>query len=367
MKKYAIRQCFLICILLFTVLFVGAQSHRPEVLPITTAEGESEAAIVSAAKKSGSYATFDTSAESAIVIEKSTGRVLYEKNADKKMEPASCTKILTALTVLQNSEPAELVCVPREAVGVEGSSIYLKEGEHLTVEELLYGLMLQSGNDAAVALAMHVGGSVDAFLQKMNQVAEAAGAVSSHFATPNGLHDDTHYTTARDLANITRAALQNEAFQTIVSTKSKTISNEFGEYDRVLVNKNKLLKLFDGADGVKTGFTKKAGRCFVGSATRNGMQLICVVLRCGPMFEDTSSLLTKAFDTYRLSSVLPRRYYVLKGEDRYATNVGFSYPCTESEREELHLQANFEGQTPKLQVFLRNDLIFSTELYKINS
>jgi len=186
---------------------------------------------------------------------------------------ASTTKIVTALTVIRNTDLDEVVEIPKAACGIEGSSIYLREGEHLTVRELLYGLMLRSGNDCAVALALHTSGSVEAFAELMNTTAVELGCENSNFVNPHGLHDDRHYTTALDLAAVTCEALHNETFREIVSTKAVRISNEGYEYDRVLVNKNKLLSNVDGADGVKTGYTKKAGRCFVGSATKNGMQV----------------------------------------------------------------------------------------------
>ena len=219
---------------------------------------------------------------------------------------ASTTKIVTALTVIKHCNLDDTVEIPRQAVGVEGSSIYLREGEHLTVRELLYGLMLRSGNDAAVALALHTSGSVEAFAALMNEVAEEAGCVNSNFVNPHGLHDDKHYTTAYDLALISCSALENDDFREIVSTKTVRIRNEGYEYDRVLVNKNKLLSNYAAADGVKTGYTKKAGRCFVGSATRNGMQVVVAVLNCGPMFEDTASMLDAAFETYSYQIVVPR-------------------------------------------------------------
>ena len=241
-------------------------------------------------------------ASSAIVVEVSTGRVLSESNADAKAYPASTTKILTVLVVLETLPLDLVVTVPREAAGVEGSSVYLRAGEKLTVEELLYGLMLRSGNDAAVALALAAGGSVPHFAAMMNERAEKCGAKHSHFVNPHGLHDDEHYTTARDLALITAEAYGNRDFCRIVSTRSVTVGE--GESRRYFANKNKLLGTYGGANGVKTGFTTKSGRCLVGGAYRGGMQLVSVVLNRYDMWEATRAMLDKAFGEYEMRDVL---------------------------------------------------------------
>lgn len=241
-----------------------------------------------------------TTAKACVVMEAASGRVLYQKNADERLPEASTTKIMTALVVAENADLAETVEVPKQAAGVEGSSIYLRAGEHLTVKELLYGLMLQSGNDCAVALALHVGKSIDGFAQMMNKKAAELGCKNTNFTNPHGLPDDNHYTSAGDLGLISCAAMNNAVVKEIVSTKRISISNEGYDYDRVIVNKNKILSKFDGANGVKTGYTKKAGRCFVGSAERDGMQLVAVLLNCGPMFEESMSVMDKFFAEYEM-------------------------------------------------------------------
>lgn len=240
---------------------------------------------------------YTTCARSAIVVERETGRIFYEKNADEQLPIASTTKIVTAITVIENyGDLEDEVTVPDEAVGVEGSSIYLAKGEKLRVIDLLYGLMLQSGNDCAVALACLTSGSVEDFAHLMNTVADGAGAMNSHFANPHGLHNDDHYSTARDMAAISAYAMRNETFRKIVGTENY-YDCPFADrdYNRVIHNKNKMLTMLEGGNGIKTGYTKAAGRCLVSSAERDGKEVVCVVLSCGPMFEESCSLIDAAF------------------------------------------------------------------------
>jgi D-alanyl-D-alanine carboxypeptidase (penicillin-binding protein 5/6) len=310
--------------------------------------------------------------KSAILIEASSGRVLYEKNAYQKLPMASTTKIATALTALKHAKCDEIVTVDKQAVGIEGSSIYLREGEKLTVEELLYGLMLRSGNDAAVALAIHVGGSVDGFVSMMNNLAKEVGAKDTSFTNPHGLHDENHYTTAFDLALITKAALQNEKFAQIVSSKNAVISNEGYEYRRNLTNKNKLLTNYEYANGVKTGYTKKAGRCFVGSAKKDGMQLIAVVLNCGPMFENAQSMLEFGFSCYTMTNIIPKNKVcgAIFDKEKHATFVcdaGFSYPLSKDELKlvdkEILLPSSVEGEG-RVVVRVGGQVVFESKLTK---
>lgn len=250
------------------------------------------------------------SAVSAIVIETSTNSVVYEKNAYSKMPMASTTKIMTAICAIESGNVDRVVRVNDKAVGIEGSSIYLARGEKLSVRDLLYGLMLNSGNDAAVAIAYAVSGNIEDFVALMNETAKRIGAKNTHFDNPNGLDGKTHYTTAYDLAIITSYALKNKTFSKIVSTYKKTIPNGDRGYDRALKNHNKLLKLYDGCTGVKTGFTKKSGRCLVSSAKRGGTELVAVTLNDGNDWQDHMSMLDYGFNNTYTTAVQKKCDYV---------------------------------------------------------
>jgi D-alanyl-D-alanine carboxypeptidase (penicillin-binding protein 5/6) len=218
---------------------------------------------------------------------------------------ASTTKIMTTLVAIESGRLAETVKVSKKAAYTEGSSIYLRENEKITVEELLFGIMLRSGNDASMAVAEHIGGSVEGFAEMMNAKAKEIGALNTSFANPHGLDHPNHYTTAYDLALITSYALRNPKFAEIVKTKNKTISGPPDvEWKRSMQNKNKMLWQFDGGDGVKTGFTSKAGRCLVSSATRDNWQLCSVVLNCGPMWEESANILNYAFKNFTKQQVV---------------------------------------------------------------
>lgn len=233
-----------------------------------------------------------TSATSAILLDVDSGRVLYEQNADAKMLIASTTKILTALVAIREGDPDALVTVTREAALTEGSSMYLKEGEQLTLETLLYGLMLCSGNDAAVAIADAVGGSQAEFVEMMNATARELGMEHSSFANPNGLDHEMHYSTARDMARLACAAMENETLMRIASTRSVTIGG------RTMTNHNKLLTYMDGCIGLKTGYTRAAGRTLVSCAERNGQRLVAVTLQDGNDWADHQALYDYGFSNY---------------------------------------------------------------------
>ncbi len=239
------------------------------------------------------------SAQSAVVIEASSGRVLYEKNAESKLPMASTTKIITAMVALQQGKLTDKVKISSIAAETEGSSMYLETGEIMTLEELLYGLMLASGNDAAVAISEHLGGT-EKFVAQMNQTAKTLGATNTHFENPNGLPHENHYSTAYDMALLTAKGLENANFSKIVSTKSYSISGEGKSYSRTLTNHNKLLRMMEDCIGVKTGFTKAAGRCLVSAAKRNGMTLICVTLNAPDDWNDHQTLYHHLFSHYQL-------------------------------------------------------------------
>ena len=238
------------------------------------------------------------SAQSAILMDAQTGRVLYEKLPDKQSLIASTTKIMTALVVCEQCNVLDRVRISREAVGIEGSSMYLREGEVLTVQELLYGLMLHSGNDAAVALAIYCGGTVEGFAELMNDKAHRLGMENTHFVNPNGLDSPGHYSTASDMAVLAAYAMDNPIFARTVSAKTVKIGT------RSLRNHNKLLWLVEGADGVKTGFTKAAGRILVSSATRQGRRLIAVTMNDPNDWADHKSLLNSGFADYTVKRIL---------------------------------------------------------------
>ena len=233
------------------------------------------------------------SARRAYVLDAVSGRELFVRNPDERSLIASTTKIMTALIVCEQCNVLDRMRIPKEAVGIEGSSMYLKEGEVLTLQELLYGLMLSSGNDAAVALAIYCGGTVEGFAELMNDKARNLGLTGTHFENPNGLDSPGHYSTARDLAKLAAYAMKNPIFYKTVSAKSVRIG------ERCLTNHNKLLWKLEGADGVKTGFTKAAGRILVSSATRQGRRIIGVTIDAPDDWNDHCRLLNEGFARYQ--------------------------------------------------------------------
>ena len=232
------------------------------------------------------------SARNAIVMDGTTGKVIFEKNADAQALIASTTKIMTALLVCEQCNVLDRMQIPKEAVGIEGSSMYLQEGEVLTIQELLYGLMLQSGNDAATALAIYCGGTVEGFAQLMNDKARSLGLLNTHFANPSGLDAPNHFSTAKDLAELAAYAMKNPIFRQTVSTKTVKAG------DRYLTNHNKLLWRVPGADGVKTGYTMAAGRILVSSAARKGRRLVTVTIHAPNDWNDHAKLLEEAYSNY---------------------------------------------------------------------
>ncbi len=248
------------------------------------------------------------SAQSALLLEADSGTVVLEKNAHTRLPMASTTKIMTALVALELAAPDTVICVDGRAVGTEGSSIYLCESEELTLEELLYALMLESANDAAVAIAIGVCGSEEAFVDAMNRKATSLGLSDTHFANPHGLDAEAHYTTAYELACIAQEALKNPLLKTIVSTRKTTIPHQNTDGVRLLVNHNKMLRQYDGCIGVKTGYTQKSGRCLVSAAERDGVTMIAVTIDSPDDWNDHTKLLDYGFANYQSVLLCPADY-----------------------------------------------------------
>ena len=261
------------------------------------------------------------SAQSAVLMEGESGAVICEKNAHTRLPMASTTKIMTALVALELATPDTVILVDERAVGTEGSSIYLCAGEKLTLEELLYALMLESANDAAVAIAIGVSGSEEAFVDEMNRKASSLGLSDTHFANPHGLDAEAHYTTAYELAKIARVALQNPLLKTIVSTRKTTIPHQETDNVRLLVNHNKMLRLYDGCIGVKTGYTQKSGRCLVSAAERDGVMMIAVTIDSPDDWNDHTKLLDFGFSLFRSVELCPADFRfclpVVGGKETY--------------------------------------------------
>lgn len=306
------------------------------------------------------------------VMEAHSRRILYAKDANSELPMASTTKILTAITVLENCKNIqEEVCISSASVGIEGSSVYLKQGDIYTVEDLLYGLMLRSGNDCAVALALHCSNTLPLFIQKMNQTAQKAGALYSNFENPHGLPAEKHYTTARDLSLITCYALKNDSFRQIVSTKCYVKTG--------WKNKNKMLTLYDGAIGVKTGYTHKAGKCLVSAAERKGMTLVCTLLNCSNTYTRTIQLLDDAYKAYAYKPIVEcgqtLKIQIDGKEVTGKVQDTFSYPLLEEEREWLQIKTypvssicsspKAEKIIGKFEIYLAKDLLFLGNLYKL--
>ena len=286
MKKWVFLSCVLAALLLAAGFLPLVAPDLPENAPVVPA-------AVDRAGVDYRENAVATAAAADIVMEQS-GYVLSAGNENLRLGMASTTKIMTALLAIELLEPEAVVTVPKEAVGIEGSSIYLIEGEQITVSDLLYGLMLESGNDAATALAIAAGGTVEHFVAMMNERAAELGLEDTHFSNPHGLSADDHYTTAYDLARLTCAALENETFAEIVSCKTKTISDG----KRYLSNHNRLLRSYEGCIGVKTGYTIATGRTLVTAAERDGLTLVAVTLNDRSDWADHTKLLDYGFANY---------------------------------------------------------------------
>lgn len=322
-KKYLLLSCLLVCITFgafFTVKPLNAEAN----------------------------------AAAEISMELTTETVLDESNADVRLPMASTTKIMTAVIIVEDCNLDEVITVPDKAVGVEGSSIYLKKGEQIDIRDLLYGLMLRSGNDSATALAIHHSGSVEKFVEVMNDRAKKIGAEHTQFKNPSGLPDSEHYTTARDLCKIACYAMRNETFKEVVSTH-----NYKGNF-RAYANKNKMLFSYEGANGVKTGYTVKAGRCLVSSAERDGMDVVTVVLNCPDMYERSKSLLDDAFKNYKLLNLSDSTVY-----SSGSVLCSLSKPCKLVIKNSEHVEFKVVSLSDNIKI-KKGDLVARLEIYDAN-
>lgn len=307
-------------------------------------------AVTSAASEN-----ISVSAESAILICGDDNSVIFEKNARSRMAMASTTKIMTCLVAIEKGNLQDVVKVAPEAIGVEGSSLYLQKGDSVTLEGLLYALMLRSANDTATAIACHIAGSVEGFADLMNEKAAELGLENTHFTNPHGLQDDDHYTSAYDFAVLASYAMKNETFAKIVGTRSYTVSLNDGDCLKTVVNHNKMLRLYEGANGVKTGFTKSSGRCLVSSAERDGVTMIAVTLNAPNDWQDHEKMLDLGFSKY--SNVL----LLEKGQLRKTFDVAGCGTVDAVNTDEIRATLR-NGTEVSYEVTAKNRLLFSPVL-----
>jgi len=322
-----------------------------------------------------------------VVIEQNSKRVLDEYNKDLRLPMASTTKIMTALVVLKNCPDLEKeIEINDKAVGIEGTSMYLRKGEKLTIKELLAGMMLPSGNDAATALALSVCDTMQEFADLMNKEAKELGLENTKFKNSHGLDEEQHYTSAYDLATIGAEAMKYKEFAELVAQPSMQVRGAGGDQGdiRFLKNKNKFIKIYEGATGIKTGFTDNAGRCLVASSTRGKMNLICVVLNCPTMFESAERLMDKAYEKYNYVELLPayncyRKMDVQEGKEsevKLYTCRGFAYPLTQEETAEItydyHVPTSLTAPIKKEEVIgyveikLGDTVLFKENIYTMD-
>lgn len=319
----------------------------------------------------------------AILMDKETGRILYQKNANEHLAMASTTKIMTAILLIENTLPDDIITVSKKAASIGGSSMKVRETEKARAEDMLYGLMLPSGNDAAIAIAEHIGGSVEGFAEMMNNKASELGCTNSHFVTPNGLdlEDDGHYSTARDLAEMTRYAMKYDLFNTVIATQFNTVQTDQRSIN--LKNTNPLLGGYNGADGVKTGFTNLAGRCIVASATRDNMRLIAVVLGSDSSQtrkEETAKILDYGFNNYKMTEISEYTDCsittdIYKGKIKQYITENHDYlrlPITEEEKQTIKVEkytvTNLEAPVKSgtnignVCVYVGNELVYKKDI-----
>lgn len=335
----------------------------------------------------------DISAETAVLIEAGTGRILFEREKDRRMYPASTTKMMTALIASEMIEDAAEISgstddelkkkykVSENCAGAEGSSIFLKKDEIITIEDLLYGMMLRSGNDAALAVAEYTAGSIADFTEMMNQRAAALGLENTHFCNPNGLQDENHYSSAHDLALIAREGMRHDIFRDTASTKVWNASREGADNYNYFYNKNKTLFQYEGATGIKIGYTRAAGRCLAASAEKNGMELIAVVLNAPDWFQDVYKLFDYGFGRYNNVTVCDAEKRLtgikVKGGERKRVCVGtrekISCPSHKGEKTEISVEYELPeiAEAPvsrwqeagRLHIYSADEYVYSVPLY----
>ncbi|TCZ81256.1 D-alanyl-D-alanine carboxypeptidase [Paenibacillus albiflavus] len=314
-------------------------------------------------------------AQGAALIDVTSGRILYSKQGDKPLRIASLTKVMTAIVAIEHGKLSDEVKVNTRAAGKEGSSLYLRAGDTMSLTNLLYGLMLRSGNDGATAIAEHVGGSVEGFVYLMNEKAKLLGMEHTTFSNPTGLDEGQgNFASANDMAKLTAYALKNTTFQEIVRTKVKRVPNPNETWDYVWTNKNKMLFLYEGADGVKTGYTKLAKRCLISSATKGNQQLAVVTLNDSDDWVDHTKLLNYGFEQYPLQIVTQQGEQ--KGEEGWVAGQSFLYPLSANEQGKIVEQvvANSDqsledrlGVKGELYFSLKGQTIGSVKLYEENT
>jgi serine-type D-Ala-D-Ala carboxypeptidase (penicillin-binding protein 5/6) len=330
-------------------------------------------------------ASVSVNARSAILMEQKSGRILFEKDAFTKRRIASITKIMTATLAIESGKMNEMVKVSEKATYTEGSSVYLKPGELIKLEDLVYGLMMRSGNDAATAIAEYVGGSVDGFVFLMNQKATEIGMSNTHFTNPHGLDDHKdHYSTAYDMAKLTQYAMKNEKYRKIVSTKVYRAPNPTEKWDRVWRNKNRLLTKYKYTTGGKTGFTKLARRTLVTTATKGDMDLIAVTINDSNDWNDHISMFENGFKGFDMAEVLSKGKIDVGKNKYYKGHLflkhSFVYPATSNELEKFNIKyklkkpnedgkrtGSFEQIAGHAEVYLDGKVIKEVPIYYKNS